>query len=493
MTIKKYMKYANYYKLIILLIIGLMLYFNINYTTWTDGDEPHYIVTTQSIVKDKDLDLSNQQSAKSYTEFRSNDNLNIHSTKSLNGQSISTHGIASSVFYSPAYYTGINIFNNPSLMIRGARLTQFLIFLIGLLFSLILIITITKEIDWSFLIPWIISPTVFLYATVLFPDMIQGVGFVITALGLYALHNNIVFKTKLNYLLIIFSGIIAGINIFVHFKTLLTTGLFIIMYTIYALIINRKLIFNTKIFLFLIPFLSFVGIHMTMTYQWFNTVSFSSIQGFTAIQGYNKSLTDLLPNNPLIGFTGQIWDIDKGVFWMGMTVLLYLFGFKDWFIKSRFTFFVFGIPSIISILIYSCYIEWAAGFCPAGRYLVPFMFVLLPSYYFSFINIKNYIWGKFYIFTSIIFSILVLISFQKGFHRNGFPSLQALNLHYTTISRLLKIPDMNNFLRFLDFETKPVFGLYGLIGLLFFGIISIQFVSIYKLLIVDIKTYSSID
>jgi hypothetical protein len=482
------MKYANFYKFLILAVLGLMIYFNLNYTPWTDGDEPHYIVTTQSILNDKDLDLNNQQVQKTYLDFRPNSIFNIHSTKNIKGESISTHGIAPSIFYAPAYFIGVNILNNSVIMIKGARLTQFLIFLIGLIFSLMFVTKITKEIDWSFLIPWIISPTVFLYATVLFPDMIQGVGFVITALGLYSLYDNIVNNTKINSSLVILSGIAAGINIFVHFKTLLTTGLFLLMYIIYALILNRKLVFNNKIFLFLVPFLTFVVIHMAMTYQWFNTVSFSSVQGFTAIQGYNKSITDLLPNNPLIGFTGQIWDIDKGIFWMGTSVILYLFGFKDWFIKSRFTFFVIAIPSIISILIYSCYIEWAAGFCPAGRYLIPFMFVLLPSYYFSYINIKNYIWGKLYLVISIIFSLLVLISFKKGFHRNGFPSLQSVNLHYATISRILKIPDMNNFLRYVDFETKPVFGIYGLIGLLFFGIIATQFLAIIKMLKDEFKT-----
>jgi hypothetical protein len=482
------MKYSVIYNIIILAILALMLFFNLNFSTWTDGDEPHYIVGAESLVQDHDFDLTNQQQTKSFVKYRPDVNFNVHAINDINNRLRPTHGIALSILYSPTYLIGNSILNSSAAIIKGARLTQFIIFIIGFLFLIVYLKKINPEIDNFVFIPWLISPVIFLYSTVIFPDMIQGVCFLITALGIYELYQNINNQLKLNSLIVFLGGLSAGINLFVHYKTFLTTALMIIMYFVYALLSNKKLIFSKKIFLFLVPFGISVILHMFLTYRWYNSFSFGAIQGFTASQGYNKTIFDLFPNNPLIGFAGQIWDIDKGVFWMGMTVLLYLFGFKDWFIKNRFSFVVFGIPSLISIIFYSTYIEWAAGFCPAGRYLIPFMFLLFPSYYFSYINIKNSIFGKLYIGISIIFSLLVLISFKKGFHRNGFPSLQVLNLHYVTISRMLKIPDLNLYLRFLDFENKSLNSIYGLLGIIFFSVIFLKFYPIIKILIREFKS-----
>jgi hypothetical protein len=477
------MKYSNIYRLIILLIIGLMLMFNLNFSTWTDGDEPHYIVGAESLVEDFDFNLTNQQESKSFIRYRPDLTFRVHSINDINNQLRPTHGIALSILYAPAYYIGNNIIKNPNAIVKGIRLTQFIIFILGLFLCIFYLRRLIPDFDNFVFIPWLISPVVFLFSTVIFPDMIQGACFVLTAIGIYELFNQITSETNNNSIIIFIGGMAAGVNLFVHYKTLLTTALILFSYMLFAIFSNRKLIFNYKILKFIAPFGVFVILHMIMTFQWYHSLSFGSIQGFTAAQGYNKTILELFPNSPLIGLPGQILDIDKGVFWMGMTVILYLFGFKDWFIKNRFSFFVFAIPSIISIIFYSTYIEWAAGFCPAGRYIVPFMFILFPSYYFTYINIKNSIGSKVFIGISIIFSILVLISFKKGFHRNGFPSLQGLNLHYVTISRLLKIPDVNQLLRFFDFENKPVIGIYGIIGVVFFVVIGIQFVSIIKLMI----------
>jgi hypothetical protein len=279
-----------------------MLVFNLNFSTWTDGDEPHYVVGTESFVQDNNFDLTNEQESKSFFRYRPDPNFRVHAIQDLNNRLRPTHGIALSILYSPAYYIGNNILKSPAAIIQGIRLTQFLIFIIGFLLCIVFLKRLVPDFDNFVFIPWLISPVVFLYSTVIFPDMIQGVLFVLTAIGIYELYKHIINNSKLNSVIVIVGGIAAGLNIFVHYKTFLTTALMLIMYIIYALISNKKLIFNNKIFLFFVPFCTFVMLHMFLTYRWYNSFSFSSIQGFTAAQGYNKSIFDLFPNSPLIGY-----------------------------------------------------------------------------------------------------------------------------------------------------------------------------------------------
>jgi hypothetical protein len=475
------MKYSNFYKFIILAILILLLIFNINFTKWTDGDEPHYLTITQSIVNDRDLDMTNQQNEKSFLEFRNENNFIIHGTLDLIGKIRNVHSIGAGIVFVPSYILSKYVFQNNNLIIKLARLTIYLLFILGLLLTAKYLRLIVNDIDLSSFIFLIMSPTIFIFSSILFSDMIQGLCFLITTLGLFWIYKENSTSLQNNFL-ILTSGFFAGFNIFVHFKTLLTTFLILVGFVVYSILYHRRLIKSKQFLIFLLPIIGSIFLHMILTYSWYRTISFSSIQGFTQEQGFNKSIFNLLPNNPLIGFTGQIWDIDKGIFWMSPIVLLYCFGFKDWFIKNRFSFFTIALPSIISILIYSCYNDWGAGFAPANRFLIPFLFILFPSFYFTYINIKNLVFGKIFIGYSTIISILVLISFYKGFHRNGFPSFNSINLHYVTISRLLKIPDVNQYLKIFLFEEKPLFGIYGLFGLIFFGTMLKQFLPILKIL-----------
>jgi hypothetical protein len=477
----------NLKKISILAIIVLMFVFNINYTTWTDGDEPHYISGTESLVNNRDIDLKNEQINKTFLDFRPIDDFVIHYWPDKNDKFRPHHGIGASILYMPAYAIAKHVIKNNGLIVKSIRFTQFVIFLIGVLMmiALLKLVILKSAFDYLALVPWLISPTVFLYSTVIFPDMIQGVFFGLTAIGLIKLYN----KSRSEYksqrfdnFLIYLGGVGAGFNVFVHYKTLLTTGLFFVFYCLYAILTkNKKMVFNKNIIVFLLPFVVSIVLHMMMTYNWYNTINFSSIQGITSTSNVGSVFQRWFPNNPLIGISGQFLDIDKGMFWMAPTVIFYLLGLSRWFKEDRFSFTVIAIPSIISIFAYSTFVEWAAGFCPAGRYVVPFMFVMFPSYYFTYNYIKRFVIGKAYIVLSIIMSVLILLSFKYRMgivHRNGFPSLLSTNLHYSIISKFFRIPDVNNYLRIFDFEFKPVLSWYGFCGAVIISIVLIQFVKI---------------
>jgi hypothetical protein len=479
------------FKLGIVGIILLMIAFNVNYTSWTDGDEPHYISGAESLVNNGDIDLKNEQENKTFLHFRPSNDFVIHYWKDQHGKFRPHHGIGASILYMPAYFISKHVLKNNKLIVQSIRFTQLILFLCGLMIMILLMKLILgqQSFDYSSLIPWLISPTVFLYATVIFPDMIQGLFFTLTAIGIYKVYqksiNNYSIQRYDNFLIYL-GGIAAAFNVFVHYKTLLTTGLFLIFFVIYAILTKKKkLIFNYDTLIFMLPFVISIVLHMMMTYNWYNTINFSSIQGITSTQNVGGVFQRWFPNSPLIGIPGQFFDIDKGMFWMAPTVILYLFGFIEWFKKDRFSFTVFAVPSIISILIYSTFVEWAAGFCPAGRYVVPFMFLLYPSYYFCFKFIKRFIPGRLFIFLSITCSILILLSFKYRMgitHRNGFPSLTGVNLHYTIISKYFRIPDVNNYLRIFDYEFKPVLSWYGLSGIFILMILFYQFIKIASLL-----------
>jgi hypothetical protein len=60
-TIQKLSKDSFFLVALSLLCLSFLvgMVFNYNYTIWSNGDEMHYLTTTQSIIKDRDLSLRN--------------------------------------------------------------------------------------------------------------------------------------------------------------------------------------------------------------------------------------------------------------------------------------------------------------------------------------------------------------------------------------------------------------------------------------------------
>lgn len=70
------------------------------------GDEPHYLLAAHSLVRDGDLDLSNNYAQRDYAAFYTDYYLNPHVHLRADGQQVLTHNLGLSFLIAPAYALG---------------------------------------------------------------------------------------------------------------------------------------------------------------------------------------------------------------------------------------------------------------------------------------------------------------------------------------------------------------------------------------------------
>ena len=128
------------------------------------GDEPFYLLTTQSLLQDGDLDLANQYEARSYRSFFDHpDGLWKQSVPTGEGKLLSPHSPGLSVLLAPGFILGGLV---------GAQ-TQLLLTASGamvLAFLLAERLTGRRAICWAMTLAVGLSATAFIYSTEIYPE-----------------------------------------------------------------------------------------------------------------------------------------------------------------------------------------------------------------------------------------------------------------------------------------------------------------------------------
>lgn len=103
---------VKHWVVLVIFLVSFSLYFWAG-LTWQPkqrptGDEPHYLIITQSIIEDHDLDLKNNYDDKTYKTFGYwNENLDKHiSPRSTSGKEYSIHNIGWPIIMVPGFYFG---------------------------------------------------------------------------------------------------------------------------------------------------------------------------------------------------------------------------------------------------------------------------------------------------------------------------------------------------------------------------------------------------
>ena len=129
------------------------------------GDEPFYLLTTQSLLHDGDLDLSQQYQQGSYQSFFDPpDGLWKQSAQLDNGVLLSPHNPGLSIMLIPGYAIG---------GLRGTQVQLLLIAAFTFALTYILVARITEEYLWGWLAVAVVglSAIAFVYATEVYPEM----------------------------------------------------------------------------------------------------------------------------------------------------------------------------------------------------------------------------------------------------------------------------------------------------------------------------------
>ena len=128
------------------------------------GDEPFYLLTTQSLIQDLDLDLNNQYEKKSYESFFDHpDGLWKQSVPAEDGRLLSPHNPGLAVFLIPGFALGGLVGAQAQLLLTGAAAM-----VLGFLLADRL--TGRRAICWAVTLAVGLSATAFVYSTEVYPE-----------------------------------------------------------------------------------------------------------------------------------------------------------------------------------------------------------------------------------------------------------------------------------------------------------------------------------
>ena len=130
----------------------------------TSGDEPFYLLTTQSLISDQDLDLSNQYEQRSYESFFDHpDGLWKQSVPTGDGRLLSPHNPGLAVLLIPGFALGGLV---------GAQVQLLLVAAAAMVLGFLLADRITgrRAICWTVTLAVGLSATAFIYSTEVYPE-----------------------------------------------------------------------------------------------------------------------------------------------------------------------------------------------------------------------------------------------------------------------------------------------------------------------------------
>ena len=140
------------------------------------GDEPFYLLTTQSLIEDRNLDLTRQYELHSYESFFDHpDGLWMQSSVRENGKLLSPHNPGLSILIIPGFVIGGLI---------GVQIQMMIIAALTFSLSYILLVKIIGRfwISWFTTIGVAITATAFIYSTEIYPEFPAALSLIIALL-----------------------------------------------------------------------------------------------------------------------------------------------------------------------------------------------------------------------------------------------------------------------------------------------------------------------
>ena len=140
------------------------------------GDEPFYLLTTQSLLADGDLDLQNQYDAKSYRSFFDHpDDLWYQSAPTPDGRLLSPHNPGLSVLVIPGFFLG---------GLRGVQVQLLLMAAAAMSLAFVLADRLTgfRAVCWVTTLGVGLTATAFIYSTEIYPEFPAALALVVALL-----------------------------------------------------------------------------------------------------------------------------------------------------------------------------------------------------------------------------------------------------------------------------------------------------------------------
>jgi hypothetical protein len=439
--------------IILIIIISITtIFFSLWNTIWSNGDELHYLLATQSITNDQDIDLKNNYENQDYFEHHAKVE-GTHTIKSEDKTKLYPfHGILTSVVVIPGYLARGLI---------GARLNITILHLIGaaIVFYFLRLLDFDNLTSLVTINSYLLLMPIIYHSNSIFPDLITG----------YTIVGSLIFfllfqKYRTNYYLTL-AGLFAGLSIFFHFKLVYFTAILIAsmiyllsnidfsdlklsdqkIITKFKTILNKVLKAKTQILWLIIPWIMMIILKSALSWYLFGTFR-------PEAEGYFGSLErDFSTFNLNIeGFLGILFDSKFGLLYYSPILILLFVGLFIWF-KEKINSLILVFPFILStFLLHIFYYEWHAGFSPSPRYLITILPIILPALAFVFTKLKTNLIVLATIIFGNLYSIVFLITSWKikftGFNTFDLSPNPVISKWLTT----LKLENYQNFF-YIDF------------------------------------------
>ncbi len=359
------------------------------------GDEPHYLVISQTILKYHSLDVMKDYNNGDYRSFY--DSLLIPQvTHNTRGQILAMHDIGAPIMWLLPYFIlgrlGAVLFISVVSVLIVVNIYKFL-----------LIMGISERYAFVTSLAYGIASPMYLYAHLTFVEPIGAL------VSIYVLRK--VFQEKLSPSDLIIASTLLGILPWTHirFAVIEIPLFFLLLYRIYR---DNKLTRVTPYLYYLAPVtLLFLGL------EFYNYTLWGTLN--PAIdQVNNNSIPGV--RNPLPGMLGIFFDQEYGIL-LNFPMFLFLIVGVVLAAKKQFMFYTLSVLviSLPYILAFTTLRHWSGGWCPPARFLM----TLLPLYSFYVAYALEKIDTKlsrrlltFAFIYGFVYNVLSILPVQNGFN-----------------------------------------------------------------------------
>lgn len=318
------------------------------------GDEPHYLLMDYSLVHDHDFNLKNNYQHQDYRQFYPGPLTpkGQVSTQQYNDDSpkfYSIHGIGIPVLVLPGYI----IAKQTGVAVEMTLLATGVVWLTWLW-----ALKLTKNNKLSMLTAAFLAGCLFFnsLAGYIYPDLI------IAGITIASLLIALFYFERPRYQLLF--GLLLGIMVFVHFKTMTLAGpLFcILLYKLWRK--QHRLPWPT-----IIIGVAFLAAFFLTLHSWYGLWNPAHI--------YSSDIS--LKASPLHTIPAMLFDSARGFLVFNPVLLLIFVGLAPWFKQRREALIAAVLVVAPSIFLLSTFNLWNGGYAPTGRYVMDFVPIFMPA------------------------------------------------------------------------------------------------------------------